>query len=322
MRILLVEDNPGDTRLIQEMIREVEAEQFEVTHVESLGEALHHVTKETFEIILLDLGLPDSQGIETFNRMYAKARMVPIVILTGLADEAFAITAMRQGAQDYLSKNDVEANLLVRALRYAIERKRLEERMRLTAELTKAIGSSLDINDVTETFARGIKRMVDYDQITITLVEEGSLRFAAASSSEDTEFVDDAVVPLSGTATEWVIKNKCPNIEKDFAKEMQFPFDEIHYREGLMSAIRLPLFSKGEVFGTLNLNSRTPGAYGEREQEILEEFTGQIATAIKNDRLLTEAKRRIQELEIAYRQLADRASASAKGSQASDETKG
>lgn len=319
MKILLVEDNPGDARLIREMLSEIQTEQFDLTHVETLSDTLAHLSEEEAEVVLLDLGLPDSQGIDTFNSVYTKARMVPIVILTGLDDEAFAITAMRQGAQDYLSKNNVDSNVLARALRYAIERKRLEERMRLTTELTKAIGSSEDINDVYETFAKGIKRLVDYDQITITLIEEGTLRFVAVSSSEASEFVDDAIVPLSGTATEWVVANKRANVEKDFDKKMQFPFDEIHFQEGLRSAIRLPLFSKGEVFGTLNFNSRNPNAYGEREQEILEEFTGQIATAVKNDRLLTEAKRRLQELEIAYRQLAEKAKASAEGGQGAEE---
>lgn len=321
MKILLVEDNQGDARLIREMLAEVTTEQFDLVHVESLSDALKTLTQEPCDIILLDLGLPDSQGIDTFNNVYERAKMVPIVILTGLSDEAFAITAMRQGAQDYLSKNDVEPNLLARALRYAIERKRLEERMTLTAQLTKAIGSSQEISDVYEKFAKGIKRLVDYDQITITLVEEGMLRFVTVSSDEATEFVDDAVVPLAGTPTEWVMVNKRPNVERDFSKEMNFPFDEINFGEGMRSAIRLPLFSKGEVFGTLNFNSRNPDAYGERDQEILEEFTGQIATAIKNDRLLKEAKRRIQELEIAYRQLADKAAASAKGGQESSETK-
>lgn len=319
MKILLVEDNPGDTRLIQEMLSEADTVQFEMVHAESLAEALKCLSEDTFDVVLLDLGLPDSQGIDTFNRVYAKVPVLPIVILTGLSDEAFAITAMRHGAQDYLSKNDVESNLLSRVMRFAVERKRLEERMRLTTELTKKIGSSLDINDVLETFATGIKRLVDFDQATITLVEEGNLRFLAISSAENTEFVEDAVVPLTGTPTEWVVANKKANVEADFAKEMQFPFDDIHFQEGMKSAIRLPLFAKGAVFGTLNFNSSQSDAYGEREQEILEEFTGQIATAIKNDMLLTEAKQRIDALEIAYRQLADKARATAQSTQEGEE---
>ena len=315
MKILLVEDNPGDTRLIQEMLREAENVQFDLVHAESLAETFKCLSEDTFDLVLLDLGLPDSQGIDTFNRVYDKVPVVPIVILTGLSDEAFAITAMRHGAQDYLSKNDVESNLLVRVMRFAIERKRLEERMRLTTELTKKIGSSLDLSDVLETFATGIKRLVDFNQATITLVEEGNLRFLAVSAKENTEFVEDAVVPLTGTPTEWVVAHKKANVEADFAKEMLFPFDDIHFQEGVKSAIRLPLFAKGDVFGTLNFNSSQPNAYGEREQEILEEFTGQIATAIKNDMLLTEAKQRIEALEIAYRQLADKAKAVAQSSQ-------
>jgi GAF domain-containing protein len=116
-----------------------------------------------------------------------------------------------------------------------------------------------------------------------------------------------------------VVANKKANVEADFAKEMQFPFDDIHFQEGMKSAIRLPLFAKGAVFGTLNFNSSQSDAYGEREQEILEEFTGQIATAIKNDMLLTEAKQRIDALEIAYRQLADKARATAQSTQEGEE---
>jgi HD-GYP domain-containing protein (c-di-GMP phosphodiesterase class II) len=197
-------------------------------------------------------------------------------------------------------------------MRYAIERKRLEQRMTVINELTKVLSSSLNINEIYEIVISGIRELVDFDQATITLVEEGTLRFLAVYSSVETVFVEDVVVPLAGTATEWVMAHKVTNFEADFAERMQFPFDEIHFNEGMRSAMRLPLISKGWVFGTFNLNSCKPDAFGQREQEIMEELVGQIAPAIKNDRLFTEAKRRMEVLESAYRQLADKASTLAK----------
>jgi response regulator RpfG family c-di-GMP phosphodiesterase len=312
MRILLVEDNRADARLIQERLKRAGHAQFELVHAVRLYEALQQLEEGVFDVVLLDLGLPESQGIDTFHRVHEQAPSVPIVMLSGLADEALAIETVRQGAQDYLVKGQVDGNILLRSMRYAIERKRLEQRIALFSELTRVISSSLDINEIYEIVISGIKELVDFDQATITLVEEGTLRFLAVSSSVETVLVEDTVLPLAGTPTEWVMANKATNFEADFAECMQFPFDEIHFSEGMRSAIRLPLIFKGWVFGTFNLNSHNPNAFGQGEQEILEELVGQIAPAIKNDRLFTEAKRRMETLESAYRQLADKAGALAK----------
>lgn len=311
MRILLVEDNRADARLIQERLKRSHP-QFDLVHAIRLNEALKQLEEEVFDVVLLDLGLPESQGIDTFHRVHRQVPGVPIVMLSGLADEALAVETVKQGAQDYLVKGQVDGDTLFRSMRYAIERKRLEQRMGLISELTRVISSSLDINEIYEIVISGIKELVDFDQATITLVEEGTLRFLAVSSSVETVLVKDTVVPLVGTPTEWAMENKVTNVEPDLAECMQFPFDEIHLSEGMRSAIRLPLISKGRVFGTFNLYSRKPNAYGQGEQEILEELVGQIAPAIKNDRLFTEAKRRMEALESAYRQLADKASILAK----------
>ncbi|HWY88659.1 MAG TPA: response regulator, partial [Gemmataceae bacterium] len=122
IKILLVEDNPGDARLLGEMLAAIVSVQFHVTHASSLGEALRHLEEVRFAVILLDLSLPDSQGFETFGRVQAKAPAVPIVVLSGFEDEKLAIKAAREGAQDYLVKGQVNDRSLVRAIRYAIER--------------------------------------------------------------------------------------------------------------------------------------------------------------------------------------------------------
>ena len=125
IRILLVEDNPADAQLLREFLAEVENTDFELVRVERLGDALQRLGNERFDVMLLDLSLPDAQGLETVTRAYKQG--APIVVLTGLDDKTLAINALRAGAQDYLVKGQIAAPLLERSIRYAIERHRSEE---------------------------------------------------------------------------------------------------------------------------------------------------------------------------------------------------
>ena len=125
-RVLLVEDNPGDARLIREMLAGAEAQNFSVEWVSRLADGLEKLRQGQIDVVLLDLGLPDSQGLDTLIKAYEQAPQVPFVVLTGLADETLALTALRQGAQDYLFKDETHPNLLLRAIRYATERKQAE----------------------------------------------------------------------------------------------------------------------------------------------------------------------------------------------------
>ncbi len=160
-----------------------------------------------------------------------------------------------------------------------------EEKLALIAELTRIITSSPNINEVYENFAQELKKLVDFDRISIALIEGDALQFFAVSPTVDTELPAGSTYPLKNSVTEWVAEHKTTNIEADFGQERQFPVDEIHLASGLKSAIRLPLFSKGEVFGTLNLTSSRPNAYGERERWTLEQLAAQISGAIENARL-------------------------------------
>lgn len=132
LKILLIEDNPDDVALLRDNLAEVPACRFEMTHCTRLREALKLLKEEGLEadVILLDLGLPDSQGLETFLQVHQQAPGTPIVVLTGLDDKDLAIKAVRKGAQDYLIKGQVDIELLVRTIRYSIERMRIEEALR------------------------------------------------------------------------------------------------------------------------------------------------------------------------------------------------
>jgi diguanylate cyclase (GGDEF)-like protein/PAS domain S-box-containing protein len=125
--LLLVEDNPGDARLLREMLIENGSNQTELTHVEYMREAEKYLAEHVVDIILLDLGLPDANGLQAIRRAHAAAPRVPLVVLTGLDDESLAAQALKEGAQDYLIKGKIETRGLLRSLRYAIERKAMEE---------------------------------------------------------------------------------------------------------------------------------------------------------------------------------------------------
>ncbi|GFO69099.1 histidine kinase [Geomonas limicola] len=126
LRVLLVEDNPGDADLLLFQLPEQGATQWEVVCVGRLFEALDRVSREYFDIVLLDLGLPDSSGMETFRAMRFQAAKLPIIVLTGNQDERVGLEAIREGAQDYLVKGEAGSDVLLRAVRYAIERGRTE----------------------------------------------------------------------------------------------------------------------------------------------------------------------------------------------------
>jgi signal transduction histidine kinase len=126
LHVLLVEDNAGDVRLLREMFSKERSDSFELTHLLRMSEAEAHLAKGGVDIVLLDLGLPDGHGLDTVRRTHAVAPDVPVIVLTGLDDEALAAEAMNAGAQDYLIKGQIENRALPRALRYAIERHRMQ----------------------------------------------------------------------------------------------------------------------------------------------------------------------------------------------------
>ena len=144
IKVLLIEDNPGDARLIKEYLSEIPGTAFEMDWVDRLSEGLKHIDGK--DAALLDLTLPDSVGLDTFKRVHSEAPALPIIVFSGNDDDSLALKALQDGAQDYLVKGQVSGQLLARSIRYAIERKRIAEalkseiakHMELEADLIKA----------------------------------------------------------------------------------------------------------------------------------------------------------------------------------------
>src|SRR6266404_1328158 len=144
IRVLLIEDNPGDSRLIQMMVDEAGNDLFEIQQVEHLSEALARLAHPDIGVVLCDLSLPDSHGLETFAQLHARAPHVPIIVLSGLNDTTIAVQAVHEGAQDYLVKGQVDGQLLVRAMRYAIERKAMSQQLARYADELRSKNAQLE----------------------------------------------------------------------------------------------------------------------------------------------------------------------------------
>lgn len=161
IKVLLVEDNDVDAQLTHDLLSEWSIEEFQISRAKTLGEGLSLLSRERFDAVLLDLSLPDAFGLPTVRQVHATSPTIPVVVLSGVSDQSLALQAVQQGAQDYLVKGQGHPELLVRAIIYAIERKRTEERLTYLAQydhLTGLVNRSLFRDRLVQAMARS-KRM-------------------------------------------------------------------------------------------------------------------------------------------------------------------
>ncbi len=169
LKVLLIEDNAGDARLIKELVAEAPEAPFRLEHVDTIANGLARLAEGGVDVILLDLSLPDSQELDGLDRILAQTQTVPIVVLSGLIDDTVALKAVQTGAQDYLVKGSADRNLLVRTIHHSIERQRLrvalgesEARYRLLADNMADVIWTADSEARITYVSPSIKRLLGY----------------------------------------------------------------------------------------------------------------------------------------------------------------
>jgi diguanylate cyclase (GGDEF)-like protein len=161
MKILLIEDNPVDAQLTQDLLGEWEADRFILVQVATLSDGLARLSRDRFDAVLLDLSLPDAYGINTVTQVLSTSTGIPVLVLSGHDDHALALEAIQYGAQDYLVKGEGGPDFLARAILYAIERKRAQERLTYLAQydhLTGLVNRTLFRDRLVHAMARSKRK--------------------------------------------------------------------------------------------------------------------------------------------------------------------
>jgi signal transduction histidine kinase/CheY-like chemotaxis protein len=326
IRILLVEDNAGDALLLEGMLDSTYPGGYRTAHVSSLHEA-QALTQDDFDAVLLDLSLPDSQGLGTIERINEMLPRLPIVVLTGLTDAHVALEAVRGGAQDYLVKGEIDPLGLVRSVQYAIDRKRvqvalqqarddLEQRvLERTAELQQS-------NQILEMFSacnQAIVRIEDEDLllkgICRVICEIGGYRMAWVGYAQNDEKksvrpvahagFEDGYLDTVDITYEYDEKGRGPMgiciregravIGEDFETDPTVsPWRREALRRGYRSLISLPLTAEGAAFGALAIYAPRPSVFDARKIEILKQLADNLAygiTAIRTQKALHDSER-------------------------------
>jgi diguanylate cyclase (GGDEF)-like protein len=174
------------------------------------------------------------------------------------------------------------------------EIKKQNELLETINDLTKVLLSDASLDDVYHAFSDKLRKLVEFDRASITIIDGDNIRYFVLSQRIKTERTHGSAYPLKDSNVGWVAKHKKTLIQKDLTQQIRFPIDELKIRDGLRSSIHIPLFHKGKVFGTINLSSTRLEAYGKWEKEVLEKLAGQIAGAIMKSYLykkITEESR-------------------------------
>jgi PAS domain S-box-containing protein len=187
IRALLIEDHPGDARLVREFLRDAGEESFLMVWAERLQDGLELLDRGGIDVVLLDLSLPDSQGLETLATVRARNPVLPVVVLTGFDDEETAVKAVREGAQDYLVKGRFDGNVLARVMRYGIERKRADEALRASEERFRSLVKNSFVGIFIVRNGRIVYRNPEQERIFGPMPEEFELRRFQDVHPEDAE---------------------------------------------------------------------------------------------------------------------------------------
>ena len=238
LNILLVEDNPADARLVFEMLKDCGGQVLKVKHAGRIDEALKLLEAEPFNVALLDLNLPDSDGLEGLERITANHPAVAAILLTGIDDESLGLKAMRQNAGDYLVKGTIDSGLLFRSMRYAVGRKQAEEILRRDKKTLERLVSerSSELLDAQRELEK-TKRLSDIGTLAATVAHELRNPLAAIAM---------AASNVKRKAADPALDRHFQNIEKKIAESNQIINNLLFY-----SRLRTPQYEEVDLDGII-----------------------------------------------------------------------
>jgi len=290
IKILLIEDNPGDVRLIQEMLSEASGVSFDLECAGRFSTGLERFAEGGIDVVLLDLGLPDSRGLETFTKVHAQVPEVPIVVLTGLNDATLAIKAVQEGAQDYLVKGQVGSNLLVRSVHYAIERKRAEKHIRHLNSVLRAIRTVNQLivaeKDRDSLLRRACDALIEtrgYDAVWLGFLRDGET-FATVVGSDFGDDVSRFCERVMGGDHPPCIRNALAQKERVVIVDKSSVCGDCFFKSagtGKEAAI-IRVEHAGRLLGLLAILFAADVAADDEERELLKEVAGDIALGLHN----------------------------------------
>src|SRR5262245_33701343 len=289
INVLVIEDNPGDARLVKEALTGEGGGRYHLLFADRMTTGLEIMDREEIDLVLLDLSLPDCQGLDALTLTHSKAPKIPIVLMTGLDDEELSLRAMRLGAQDYLVKGPSEGRAIVRSIRYGLEGKRVERLMRAQLATTRALAESAGLDDAAPEILRILCEGLGWDAGTmflrddrdgrmkcatfwhsprVTLTEfEKATRAHAASRGED----------LGGRVWQ---KGKL-NWIADLEKAEPFKRQAAALKDGLRVALSFPLRSGSEAVGVIEFVGRSMSQPDESMLETLAGVAGQVGQFVQ-----------------------------------------
>ena len=308
-KVLLVEDNPGDARLLSEALREVQPAPLALVHVDRFMAAIESLKREPFSAVLLDLSLPDAKGLDTVVRMQREVSGVPIVVLTGLDDDAVALEAVRAGAQDYLIKGEIDGKLLVRSLSYAMERKRLQEstarhldHIVALKDINAALTSTLELPKVLDILLEKVTALMPQVATTVRLrdKESGRLEPVACRNIDPSAWTAAALRwQTSGSVSDAVSAQKGVVLIEDLPNDPRARDPEFCRQHGFSAYLGVPFIVNDEVFGLLAFYGKGQRRFSDDEVEFLSALAGQASVAIHNSQVHGEIIKLAEDLERA-----------------------
>jgi len=299
--VLLIEDNPGDARLIEEMLGDAEellqrvdvgaatVNGSQVHSEQRLSAGLDRLSELDVDVVLLDLNLPDSTGLDTLATVVEATEFVPVVVLTGLRDEQLGVEAIQRGAQDYLVKDEVTSDLLVRSMHHAIERNHQErERARRREQLEAVNHLNRVAQDVTHAVITTSTREQLERAVCERLVASDAYRFAWIGEVDHTNqrivprlaagveegYLDDVTISLDGEdprgPSEKAVKTHQVHVMQNMQTAPEFePWREDALARDYRSSVAVPIVYEDLLYGVLNIYASSPNAFSEPEVDIL-----------------------------------------------------